>query len=307
MSDFILHHYPFSPYAEKTRAILNYTGIDYLSVIHSEMPPRKYVEGLAGDYARIPVAQIGSDIFCDTKIICAELARISNKSELDYYQANQEVKDFVQHVEGKIFFASVLSSGSPQARKKMLQQMGWLNVAKFVFDRINMMRTATTKNMIKMNEAKNILREHLVSMESRLQDDFIFGDKPNIADFAAYPGLWLIRDIGEHRFINNYPKICAWMDRMKQLGPCQSEEITGEAAWDIARNTSPCVIDSRTGTHSGDIGKQVAIGPSDYRQSKTVGILCFEDDVSWVIERESERVGRVHVHFPKENYICVKK
>jgi len=41
------------------------------------MPPRPLPEALAGGCRKIPVARIRADVFCDTKTIAAEIARIS--------------------------------------------------------------------------------------------------------------------------------------------------------------------------------------------------------------------------------------
>ncbi len=62
MSDIILYHYALSPFSEKIRAMLGYTGMSWESVTVREMPPRPQLDQLAGGYRRIPVAQIGADM-----------------------------------------------------------------------------------------------------------------------------------------------------------------------------------------------------------------------------------------------------
>lgn len=299
MSEFILHHYPYSPYSEKIRAMLAYAGVDWLSVVHKEMPPRPFLEPLAGSYGRIPVAQIGADVFCDSNIIAAEIARISNKPELDLANADADVLAFVDKVEGKIFFACVLGGGSSELTKKIRKTMSLWDIARFFVDRIKMGVTATTDNMIKPTEAKKIIMQHLKEMEELLEDDFVFGSKPTIADFAAYHSLWFVRDLGERKFMNDYPKVCAWMDRIKNLGHDNSKVISGAEALSMAKNTKP-----RNAANSVSTEKQntVAVGPADYRQQKTSGKLVFEDDTRWVLAREHDKTGLVHVHFPKRNY-----
>jgi glutathione S-transferase len=297
MNDFILHHYPFSPYSEKVRVMLAYAGIDWLSVIHKEMPPRPELEPLAGNYSRIPVAQINSDVFCDSNIIAEEIAKLANKPELILSNASQEVQDFVEKVEGKIFFACVLGGGSAKLRKKIRETMSWWDIVRFFIDRIKMGATATTDNMIKMGDAKKILREHLIEMEALLDNDFIFGEKVCVADFAAYHSLWFVRDVGECEFMNEYPKVCAWMDRVKNLGEVTITEISGAKALSIAKNSQPRELEIIEG-----VEKEVAVAPSDYRQIKTTGILKFEDKTRWVISNNNERAGAVHIHFPRRGY-----
>ena len=74
MNSLILHHYTMSPFSQKIRSMLGYTGIQWQSVITREMPPRPLLETLTGGYRKIPMAQIGADIFVDTRTIAAEIA-----------------------------------------------------------------------------------------------------------------------------------------------------------------------------------------------------------------------------------------
>ena len=62
----ILHHYDASPYAEKIRLMFGLKGMRWHSVLSPEQPPRPNVDPLSGGYRRIPIAQIGADVFCDT-------------------------------------------------------------------------------------------------------------------------------------------------------------------------------------------------------------------------------------------------
>jgi len=78
----ILHHYNFSPFSEKIRLMLGYCNVSWQSMISPPMPPREIVDPLAGGYRRLPVAQVGADIFCDTRIITAEIADMTAKPEL---------------------------------------------------------------------------------------------------------------------------------------------------------------------------------------------------------------------------------
>jgi len=184
MEKFILHHYPFSPYSEKVRSMLAYANVDWFSSITKEMPPRPLMSKLAGGYARIPVAQIGADIFCDSNVIAAEIARLANKPELDLNNASAEVRAFVEEVEGIIFFACILAGGSAKMRKKVMDSMSLWDVARFFVDRINMGRKATVKTP-GITSSQKIVRQHLERVEKMLNQPFLFGDTPNIADFAA--------------------------------------------------------------------------------------------------------------------------
>ena len=82
MSDIILHHYPFSTFSEKVRAVLGYKGLAYQSVEIAGLPPRPLLSPLTGGYRRAPVLQVGADIYCDTNVILPALDRLHPEKTL---------------------------------------------------------------------------------------------------------------------------------------------------------------------------------------------------------------------------------
>src|SRR6201985_1281583 len=75
MTDIILHHYDVSPFSEKVRLLFGLKGLEWKSVIQPVIMPKPDLIPLTGGYRRIPVMQIGADIFCDSQIILRELDR----------------------------------------------------------------------------------------------------------------------------------------------------------------------------------------------------------------------------------------
>ena len=107
MNDLILHHYAMSPFSEKIRIMLGYAQVNWQSCITREMPPRPLLARLAGGYRKIPVAQMGADIFCDSKIIAAEIAQLSQKPLLAVENLDAEQQSYISKVDLEIFFASL--------------------------------------------------------------------------------------------------------------------------------------------------------------------------------------------------------
>ena len=129
----------------------------------------------------------------------------------------------------------------------------------------------------------------------------MFGTQPNHADFSNYHSLWFIRDLGESPMINAFPKTIAWMDRMKAFGEGARNEISGEQALDIARDSVPRHIAAE---HRVDpaIGKRVQIAPADYAQTPTAGILVGVTPSQWILARQENGLGTLHVHFPQQGF-----
>lgn len=301
MTTLILHHYPMSPFSQKIRSMLGYTRQSWQSVITREMPPRPMVARLAGGYRKIPVAQIGADIFCDSRTIATEIARLSGRPELALENCSAEVQAYASNVDLDIFFACVLAGGSKKLNRKVRQSMSLLDIGRFLWDRINLGRKASVK-IVGLRQARPRALEHIAEVEARLQDDFLFGAHPDHADFSTYHSLWFIRDLGESRMINAFPKTMAWMDRMKAFGDGTRTEITAEQALDIAKNATPRPIAEE---HRTDplIGKPVSIAPSDYGQVPTAGTLVGATPTQWILAREEKGLGTLHVHFPRQGFV----
>jgi glutathione S-transferase len=102
----ILHHYEMSPFSEKVRAMLGYCHLEWQSVLTTAMPPRPLLFPLAGGYRRIPVAQVGADIFCDTRIISAEVAILAQRPEFATANLDGDVQNYIEYLDRDIFSAA---------------------------------------------------------------------------------------------------------------------------------------------------------------------------------------------------------
>src|SRR6201992_2535837 len=74
MAEIILHHYDTSPFSEKVRLLFGLKGMTWRSVIQPTIMPKPDLTPLTGGYRRIPVLQIGADVYCDSQVILAEVA-----------------------------------------------------------------------------------------------------------------------------------------------------------------------------------------------------------------------------------------
>ena len=155
--------------------------------------------------------------------------------------------------------------------------------------------------VLKPADAKVFFDQYLEEMEHQLNADFLFGATPTIADFSAYHTLWLIRSKAESKALQAYPRLNHWMDRMDAFGDGNPEQINPKTALEVARKSEPRAIAEALAVHP-DIGKQVAIMPSDYAQVASQGILVGSSEQRWILSRPDSTVGNVHVHFPKAGF-----
>ena len=261
MQEFILYHYAMSPFSEKVRAMLGYAGLSWQSVIVREMPPRPMLSALAGGYRKVPVAQSGADVFCDSRAIADEIARLSGKPELSLANQPQAVIDFVRTTDLEVFLACVIAASDGRMLRKLIRDTSLLNALRFLKDRITM-GTKSRVKAVRGPQAKAKVMAHIETMESMLAKDFLFGDTPCIADFSAYHGLWFVCDLAGKPWLRDAPNVAAWLERMKAFGHGKPSEITADQALDIARNETPRAIESAGGNEL--TGKNVEVAPDDY-------------------------------------------
>ncbi|EKF74556.1 glutathione S-transferase [Alcanivorax hongdengensis A-11-3] len=302
MSDLIVHHYTLSPFSEKVRAMLGYAGLSWQSVQVKEMPPRPLLAPLAGGYRKIPVAQIGADVFCDTRTISREIARLGNKPELVLENCSPEVQEFVRQVDLDIFLACIISAGNLTLLRRVLKESTLADLGKLLWDRLRMGSKARVKAH-GPRQMKRMVRAHLDHLEAMLAEQpFLFGEQPNAGDFSAYHSLWFQRDLANQPAIKNYPNVNTWMDRLQAFGQGERREINADQALEIARTASPRAL-ANSNQDDTLIGHTVSLAPDDYGRDPVTGTLVTSNDQGWVVARHEPAVGEVHVHFPRQGFV----
>jgi glutathione S-transferase len=303
----ILHHTAGSPYAEKIRLMLGYTNTDWLSVIApSNTVERPVQEKLVGGYSRrIPIMQIGSDIFCDSYIITEELARLTDKPELGTSGSSKEVKEFISD-EGTYRYKIFLNS----LRKREIafayfRNMPFKEFRIFIKGRLKATKVADLTKM-KYRVAVDERNRYINSLDSMLNThEFILSDSsPTLADFSAYHMLWWYHRLHKSPISDNQTNLERWYNKMSQFRKEDGTELIPEQSLQIAKMTQPREVPAHM-KKSANIGKQVSILPNDYVKGATLpvkGILVGEDDTRYIIRRETPETRVVHIHMPKHAY-----
>ena len=304
MSELILHHYALSPFSQKIRSMLGYTGLAWQSALTREMPPRPGLARLAGGYRKIPVAQCGADVFCDSRTIAAEIATLAGNPALALENLDEEAAAWAVRADGELFFPCVLTGGTRALQRKVREQMSWLDIGRFMLDRLSMGRKAAVR-MPGRGEARTLVMQHLAAIEAQLQSHFLFGAEPNHADFSTYHGLWFMRELGESPLLEDFPRTLAWMARMGCFGVGSPHEITVDEALLAAAAAEPRPIPAAQ-RRGADVGKPVRIAPQDYGQTPTDGVLVGVAAQRWILAREVPGLGTLHVHFPRQGYTITR-
>ncbi|AEV35958.1 hypothetical protein PSE_1446 [Pseudovibrio sp. FO-BEG1] len=300
----IFHHKDVSPYSEKIRLMLGYTGISWSSVQAPLTPPRPSIDPLAGGYRRIPVAQKGADVFCDTILIAEEIARLSENPQLSPFGQSEDLSAFLQELETDVFFACVASIPVFGVIKALLQQVPLRVIPGYLQDKKKLM-TDTHLLQPSRENAKATWQRFLDQLENQLTSDFLHGYTPGIADFSAVHMVWFREKMDRRQVFKGRRLLRNWFHRMAAIGHGHRTGITTEDALQIAAHADPRKI-SEEMKRSALIGATVAVGPTDYATQATHGELVGEDENRWVLARDTQVAGRVHVHLPKRRFALTR-
>jgi len=297
----IFHHYENSPYAEKIRLMFGFTNTRWHSLLSPVYPPRPNVDPLTGGYRRIPVAQIGADIFCDTALIAYEVATVTSCSALDPATVGGSALALMKQAEEEAFFAAVAAVPPLRLLGTMLRSFGPIGTYRFAKDRSGLLRGGTRRPP-PAAKAPSILQAFLDALEARLAEySWVGGDAPSVADFACYHPLWL------HVSCNRKPLAAApnvrrWYKAVEGFGHGQRKEITREEAFEVASASEPRVLPSSTEHGLLQIGQVVQVAPLDYGVVPVTGTLVAVTENRIVVARGSSDFGTLHVHFPRAGY-----
>ena len=303
----VLHHTAGSPYAEKIRLMLGYTNTNWYSLIApSSTVNRPVQEKFVGGYSRrIPIMQIGSDIYCDSYTITNKIAEITQMPELGTLGSSNEVKDFIENegTERIEFFLNSLSKFD--IIKAYFKNMGFREFLIFIHGRY---QASKNKNLdtLKKEEADKLLENYINTLNNRLkQNRFLFSsDKPNLADFSAYHLIWWLKRIYQDPITDKQNNLKIWYQFMTKLRKQDGAQIAPETAYEIARNTKPLAVPDYM-KKSDKIGKEINLLPNDFCKGATLpikGILVGENEFKYILKRETPETGIIHVHFPKLAY-----
>jgi glutathione S-transferase len=303
MSDpeIILHHYPRSPFAEKVRLALGLKRVRWRSVIQPRLAPKPALTPLTGGYRRIPVMQIGADIYCDTRRILAELERRSPEPALSP-PGSGGVAEMIAVWADRFLFADALGLVFALHGDRFPPELH-TDRARFTAGKFDGWDSARMKT--KLPALRDHLRLHLAWLERLLEDGraFLLGPAPSLADLSAYHPLWYARgNLGAEASLSGHPRLLAWMARLDAIGHGTVEELTPEAALEIARAAIPASAPADD-PHRRRPGDLVTITPEDWGFEAVTGELVSSSIDAIAVRREDPRLGTIVVHFPLAGFV----
>ncbi len=304
MSDIILHHYASSPFSEKVRLVLGYKQLAWKSVTVPAIMPKPDVQALTGGYRKTPFLQIGSDVYCDSALMCDVLEHLQPATTLYPESHKGLARVLAQWADTTLFWAAMAYNLQPKGAMTMFDSPETAKA--FGADRGAM---SVGMNRLRPGDAAAAYKSYLRRLANMLDgNDFLLGSSPCVADFSAYHPLWFTRvcvplmaDI-----LNATPTVLQWMDRMAALGHGTKEKISATEAIAIcAASTGAAAQNDQSfqDEHGIALGSQVSIAAETFGPEATEGELVAATRTRYTLKRVDERAGTVHVHFPRIGYV----
>lgn len=303
----IFHQYDISPFSEKIRTVFGIKQLEWHSCIQPVIMPKPDLLPLTGGYRKIPVMQIGADIYCDSQIIVAELEKRFPNPSL-YVGGDKGISNALAFWADRPLFTIACDvifagDGSVPRANPFIEDREKLFERKFDF-------AAQAENQPHRVEQ---LRVHLSWLEDQLSDGraFLLGDQPGHADVAAFFNLAFIRWANQ-TIMPKFPyltNLLAWEQRVKDIGHGTRHEITTQQALDIAEAATSTAKDATDPNEPNGLkaGDAVTVNADDYGRDAIAGEIVSTSAQHVAIRRRDPRVGEVVVHFPRAGFVVKKR
>ena len=299
MQELVFHHYDASPFSEKIRLVFGHKGLAWRSVIQPNVMPKPDLLPLTGGYRKIPVLQIGADVYCDSQLMARVLERMHPSPTL--FPGGSEGLCFATNAwaDRQLFLAAV---------PVLFSKIGPAVPEAFIEDRKKLMGGGDFRAMLAAGPLfADQLRAHAQLLDAQLADGraFLLGDRFSWADAAAYHPIWFLLGMPPTAAaFDEFERIGPWAARVRSVGHGRRSEMSPEEALAVARSSEPATerrADPRDPNGLAP-GAQVRVVPDDYGFDPVEGELVASSVHEIAIARETPEVGRVVVHFPRAGF-----
>jgi glutathione S-transferase len=295
-SDIILHQYPVSMYTERVRIVLGIKRIAWRACTPPVIAPKPDLVALTGGYRRIPIMQIGANIYCDSQLIIRTLDRMFPDTPLHtggaaamMFALGPWFDSQLTEAVVPLVFRDVPAVDPAFARdREIVMGRPWVDLPRW--------RAAAP-------HAAESLRAQLNWYDLQLGDGraWLAGNEPGLIDAYAYPNLGFLRSRVDATLIDRFPRVAAWERRVSALIQPPVGTLDSADAIRVARDAKPVIDRGVVGDEPNglSVGDSVEVSASDYGREPVVGELVAASAGEIAVLRHDPRAGEVVVHFPR--------
>ncbi|MGO9607329.1 MAG: glutathione S-transferase family protein [Candidatus Binataceae bacterium] len=295
MAEIILHQYVNSPFSEKIRKIFAHKKISWRSVEQPVIMPKPKLTPLTGGYRRIPVLQIGADVWCDTGIIIRKIDELFPEPTI-YPDGTEAASHMINLFADRRFFFST----TPVIFEKLAPLIG----KDFLEDRSKMMRGANFEEITLIApDARNYVRAYLDNLDRTLaKQPFILGSSFSLADAACLHCVWFLRaEPTAFSLAQKCSNVMRWFERIDAMGHGDVKAMDPDEALKIAKESAPATRESTDGGAPNGLkpGMRISVTPEDYGFDPVTGVVVVSSIYEVAIARHDSDLGQIVNHFPK--------
>ena len=300
----ILHHYDASPFSEKIRKVFGMKRLKWRAVEQPSLMPKPDLLPLTGGYRRIPVLQIGADVYCDTQLIVRVLERLHPTPTL-YPGASEGTCHAWNLWADRLVFLPTVAA--------VFAETWQLLPPAFIEDRTKMVPGRDFSAIPKeAPHAREQLRAFLSTIEAQLADGrpYLLGADPSLADATCFQQVWFLRFAPQSGSLaDEFQCVCAWRDRVDALGHGERAEMAPAEALAIARESRPRAERAGDPHEPNGLcpGNAVSVVPDDYGFDPVVGELVFSTVHEVALHRRDPALGDIVVHFPRIGFRVTRR
>ena len=304
-TEIVFHNYPQSPVAEKVRVAFGIKNLSWRDVEIPRLPPKPMLTTLTGGYRRTPVMQIGADIYCDSQCIIRELERRQPSPSFMPTSDAGLMWCLSRYTDGELFtlvVKLVLGSAGDDLPSDFAEDRGRLYLGKDWAEGLKRANEQLPHLVAQM-------RAPLSWMNTQLNDGraFLLGPDPGAIDSQMYHNIWFVRGrwSGGPSMLSEFPDLVRWEDNVRAIGHGTSNAMSAEVAIARAKFLEPA---SDVGVAPNDpqalqVGTLVTVSPDlDGGEQPVHGKVRYANADTIGIERTTDEVGTMCVHFPRAGY-----
>ena len=303
MSELIFHHYPPSPVAEKVRKTFVIKGLSWASCEENRLPPRLELFAMTGGYRRIPVMQIGADIYCDTQCILRELDKRFPTPALAPAGRCGMAFALSRFTDSEMFthaFKAVLAPAAAKLPPAFVADRGRL----YLGPDYDMAKEAAD-----MPHTLSQLRPMLGWVDDCLRETgaFITGDDAKMPDILVWYLVWFLKGrwADAANFFEEFDGVNQWADRMEAIGQGDMSEISPQDALAVCKAAMPMTAEASDDRDPQGlkVGMNVSVEPlTDSGEEAVTGTLRVVSRDSVTLTLINDEAGEHAVHFPRVGY-----
>jgi len=293
--EIILHQYVSSPFSEKIRKLFAHKKIAWRSVEQPVIMPKPRLVPLTGGYRRIPVLQIGADVWCDTGIIIRKIDELKPEPTIYPGGLTAAADTMNQWADRRLFWSTT---------PVIFEKLGAQVPKAFIEDRSKMMQGADFGAIARSApDSRNQLRAFLEILDLQLAfSPFLLGDSFSLADAACFHPVWFLRaEPSAFGIAQKFANLMRWFERVDAMGYGDVSAMDPDEALKVAKDSSPATaenVDSRDPNQL-EAGTRVSVTPDDYAFDPVTGRVVVSTLHEIAIERDVPELGRIVNHFPK--------